>query len=461
MDLDLSIPTAPVPPEVPAEPSPDERDSRSEVRGTPTARYFQMVEKALDLQRLRLPSLSSRLPEPYLVHPKDRIESRAVQGAVRSILDSFRDETSWCAPGTFLVRVAPLFRLFDEGPNEMDWIATHARAKHLLPLELDPERGVRVPLPFLKTLGLQGRRVLEDHGAPLTLEEIHDRVGAAMVEAGADPPTRSTEPLRTALTNTPGVKPISKSGWWSLSSWKQVHTGPLRDLMLKILEEEGGIQPTALIDRIHSQRPWVPDSTVLNYLHTHSDDFALDRDGKIVRGPSDPPTRWVGMNLEAGNAVRKRFRRAVRRILREEGPGPHPRALLIHKLAWLSGLDEGTLFRRISRAAWARVDGWGDRAVVLLDEERIPPALIPGENRSEILETVVPCIRDALGQIPSGECLLRELRDQMERDHGILRSHFYYAVRQSPLLERRIMDGKYRVRLAARPGATPGASSVG
>jgi hypothetical protein len=289
-------------------------------------------------------------------------------------------------------------------------------------------------LGWLKRLSVQARRVLEERGRPMSLEEILYRIGAAMVQVGRQPPVRSTEPLRAAMNQGSDVVPISKSGWWILDNWTQYHTGPIQDFIQEVLKAEGAPMPiSAILARVWLERPWLPEPSVLGSLYFHDDRFGRDEEGNVVLASSPLSVGRVSVPTidQRRSSNKYRFRKALRRLISMEGEGPHPVHWVVRKVAFLGALDEGTTFRQISRSAWIRIEGWGEHAALWIDEDRFPPLLRRAENRSEILANVVPLIRRALMESPGAERRLRDLRDELEQRHGVLRAHFYGAARSS------------------------------
>ena len=64
------------------------------------------------------------------------------------------------------------------------------------------------------------------------------------------------------------------------------------------------------------------------------------------------------------------------------------------------------------------------------------------------MATTVPLIENALRTSPSGERRLRDLRDELEEQYGVLRPWFYHVVRSSPLFEQFRKREEFHVRLA-------------
>jgi hypothetical protein len=358
----------------------------------------------------------------------------------------------------------------------------------LVPLESRADGFVRVRLPYLRSAGLQARRVLLDRGSPAPAEWIHDRINEALDLGGFAPLEPSVTVLRGAMLRTDGLRPISRSGWWMCSEWAHVSHEPLSDLMVRVIDGEGGAVPVQrLIEGVRAIRPWTPESSILNYISSKRDLFGRRPNGMIVRlgpGKLKEPTHLEGVETIEGaegmtegsdlpshsrddassvpqlSSVRGRFRRAVHAFVRRNGSGPHLRDEVVEVLARRAGLPTETVFRRIQRASWTTIEGFGTRARVRFLAGAIPPPRVSGEG-GEVIQRLAPVIRGYLTERDDKRETVSALRAHLETEYGALRDHVYRTLKSMPDLIRESDAGRLWVRLDEGGGGVPDSQGGG
>lgn len=319
----------------------------------------------------------------------------------------------------------------------------------LVPLETRADGAVRVRLPHLRTPGLQARRILLDEEKPRPAEWLHDRINEARDEAGVALLDPSVTVLRGSMLRTPGLTPISRSGWWKCDEWIDVSGLSFADLMVQILQEAGGELPVGtLVERILLARPWTPESSILNYLSSKRDRFHRLGGGIVALdarpGPSEvpvvPPMAPNGLRTSTsaetlrsafGPSVRSRFRKAVHAFVRRNGGGPHPRDETMERLAAQAGLPIEIVLKRLQRAPWARIEEFGSRARVRFTVGSIPPPRVQ-QKGGEIVRRLAPLVRAYLMSCEGCCAGLSEVRRHLEQEHGALRDHVYRTLKVMP-----------------------------
>jgi len=215
-----------------------------------------------------------------------RVSAGALRSSLRNLQLLLASEVDWIPGSRMAAHLGGNWRTSSGGWTSWDVLSA------LFPLERREDGALRVPLSDLPKPGQQARRVLLDGGQPLPVPELLGEINRARKAQGYPPLDLDGKGLRGHLNRTPGLVPISKSGWWKCAEWDWLDASPLMDLMRRVLREaEEPLSLGALVERVQQLRPWAPASTIGHYLSSRPDAFERDANGQISIPNPDSKSR--------------------------------------------------------------------------------------------------------------------------------------------------------------------------
>lgn len=197
-------------------------------------------------------------------------------------------------------------------------------------------------------------RILYQANKPLHIRDILREINHRQVKAGT-PANAITRNLQNQLVGDDRMKPIGRSGDWSLVEWKHVSQETILDLMQEFLHiKQTSATAREIYEYVHSKRESVSLKSVHAYL-VYQKLFTRVADGKYglaVWGEKPYATQrnWDRESLDEQIDV------AIKAIFTEQQTDSLPLWSTVDKVREKTGRAGATIRNRISQVAWLKIE---------------------------------------------------------------------------------------------------------
>lgn len=301
-------------------------------------------------------------------------------------------------------------------------------------------------------------RILYQANKPLHIRDILREINHRQVMAGT-PANAITRNLQNQLVGDSRMKPIGRSGEWSLVEWKHISQETILELMQEFLHlKQTSATAREIYDYVHSKRESVNLKSIHAYL-VYQKLFTRVADGKYGLAawgdkPYETQRNWDRKGLD------EQIDMAIKAIFTDEKTDKLPLWSTVDKVRERTGRAGLTIRKRISQVTWLKIEQHPKHS-----QRKLLKYL--GENQSSTADSKIEIsakkvlIRDSvqnevanfLSKQPENSAPLSVIVSHVMKKTGCIKPTMYHYLGEMENIRKEYMDGVWVCKLIT-PAAT-------